>query len=288
MNRAHHVARRTLRFAIVGASLGVGSCSLVVDLDGLAGRVEPSGDASTTDVTTAEGAADVGTPPGPTAPFCANADAAFCDDFDGPERAFLVGPWEFLSDFDGGAAALTTSFPRSAPRAAQFTSAANIAPPAADCHYERLYRSLDVKTKRHLTLSFNAWLGDASGSLEPTDILGHLGWSASGATCSLLWSPLRPNGSLREQHPGSPDVAHSVAPGPAAGAWHRYAIDLDLVSGAVRFEFDGVNALKADEKVAATCPIAPTSASFSLGFYCAAKRLVASEVRFDDVAFDAR
>ena len=157
MNRANLVARHTLRFATVGASLAVGSCSLFVDLDGLAGRAGPSGDASTTDGTTAEGAADAGTQTGPTAPFCANADAAFCDDFDDLGRAFLVGPWELISESDGGAAVLTTSSPRSAPRAAQFTFAANVPPPPTDCHYERLYRSLDVTTKSHLTLSFNAW-----------------------------------------------------------------------------------------------------------------------------------
>ena len=50
-----------------------------------------------------------------------------------------------------------------------------------------------------------------------------------------------------------------------------------------------MNALsKPGETVAATCPVAPTLASLSVGFDCAANRLIASEVRFDDVTFDAR
>lgn len=84
VRQAERCQQRSLRFAIVGASLGVKSCSLFVDLDGLAGRAVPSGDASTTDMKATEGGADAGTEAGATAPFCANVDATLCDDFHDP------------------------------------------------------------------------------------------------------------------------------------------------------------------------------------------------------------
>jgi len=46
--------------------------------------------------------------------------------------------------------------------------------------------------------------------------------------------------------------------------------------------------LNAGEKVAATCPAAPTRITISLGFFCAANRRISSEVRFDDVALVVR
>jgi hypothetical protein len=49
-----------------------------------------------------------------------------------------------------------------------------------------------------------------------------------------------------------------------------------------------VGAIGPGEKVAATCPGAPTRISISLGFFCAEKRLISSEIRFDDVRLDAR
>jgi len=163
------------------ACLAVGSCSLFVDVDGLSGGDVPSEDASittsdsqTTDGPTAEGGVDSGKETGPTAPFCANVDASFCDDFDDPGRAL---------------------------RAARFTFAANVPPPGTGCNHERLYRSVSLKPKSHLTLSFSAWLGDARGDLEPTDILAHLNWLDGPVDCLLLWSPTRPSGALREQRP---------------------------------------------------------------------------------------
>ena len=156
------------------------------------------------------------------------------------------------------------------------------------CNFARLYRSVSLQPKSHLTLSFSAWLGDAKGELEPTDALAHLNWIAGPVDCLLLWSPTRPTGALREQRPSAQDVVHSIAAGPPAGAWHRYVIDVDLASRNLRFEIDGVNALSAGEKVAAMCPAAPTRVSISLGFFCAENRLVSSEVRFDDVTLDVR
>ena len=268
--------------------LAVGSCSLFVDVDGLSGGAVPSGDASitpsdgqTTDGPTAEGGVD-------SAPFCANVDASFCDDFDDPARSFLVGNWEFAEVADGGAAILDTTSPRSPPRAALFTFAANVPPPGSGCNHERLFRSVSLQPKSHLTLAFSAWLGDANGKLEPTDTLAHLNWTNGAAGCLLLWSPTRPTGALREQRPSSAEVVHPIAGGPPAGAWHRYAIDVDLATRDLRFEIDGVNAVNAGEKVAATCPAAPTEISISLGFFCAQNRLISSEVRFDDVALVVR
>lgn len=288
-------ARHSFRFAVVGACLAVGSCSLFVDVDGLSGREVPSADASittsdsqTTDGPTAEGGVDSGKETGPAAPFCANVDASFCDDFDDPGRAFLVGNWDFVETSDGGAAVLDTTNPRSPPRAARLTYAANVPPPGSGCNHERLFRSVALEAKSHLTLSFSAWLGDANGELEPTDILAHLNWLNGPVDCLLLWSPTRPTGALREQRPSAAEIVHSIAAGPPAGAWHRYTLDVDLASRDLRFEIDGVNALNAGEKVAAMCPAAPTRVSISLGFFCAENRLVRSEVRFDDVTLDVR
>ena len=279
----------------VVACLAVASCSLLVDVDGLAGVVAPAdgsttaADRQTTDgPTVEEGGVDSGKDAGPPTPFCANVDAAFCDDFDDPGRAFLVGSWEFAEASEGGAAVLDTENPRSPPRAARFTYAANSPPANSGCNHERLFRSVALQPKSHLTLSFSAWLGDANGELEPADILAHLNWLDGPVDCLLLWSPTRPTGALREQRPAAAEVVHSIAAGPPAGAWHRYAIDVDLASRDLRFEIDGANALNAGEKVAAACPAAPTRVSISLGFFCAENRLVSSEVRFDDVRLDVR
>ncbi len=295
-------ARQSLRFVVIGACLAAGSCSLFVDVDGLSGRDAPSADASittgdgqTTDGPTADGGVDSGVDSGketgPPAPFCANVDASFCDDFDDPGRAFLMGNWDFVEVSAGGAAVLDTTNPRSPPRAARFTYAANVPPPALGCSYARLYRSVSLEAKSHLTLSFSAWLGDAKGGLEPKDVLAHLNWIDGPVDCILLWSPTRPTGTLREERPSAPAdpvVVHPIAAGPPAGAWHRYVLDVDLASRDLRFEIDGVNALNAGEKVAALCPAAPTRVTFSLGFYCAENRLVSSEVSFDDVTLDVR
>ena len=289
-------ARHSFRFVVIGACLAVGSCSLFVDVDGLSGRDVPSSDASiangdgqTTDGTTADGGVDSGKEAGPRAPFCANVDASFCDDFDDPGRSVLVGSWDFVEVSEGGAAVLDTTNPGSPPRAARFTYGANAPPPpASGCNYERLYGSVSLAPKSRLTLSFSAWLGDAKGELEPTDILAHLDWIAGSNDCLLLWSPTRPTGTLREERPSAAVVVHSIAAGPPAGGWHRYVLAVDLVTRDLRFEIDGVNALNAGDKVAAMCPAAPTRVSFSLGFYCAETRQVASEVRFDDVTLDVR
>jgi hypothetical protein len=106
--------------------------------------------------------------------------------------------------------------------------------------------------------------------------------------CLLLWRPTRPTGTLREQPSSGGAVVHSIAAGPPAGAWHRYAIDVDLASRDLRFEIDGVNALNAGDKVSASCPAAPTRVTISLGFLCAENRQISSEVRFDDVTLDVR
>ena len=295
MKSVSAAARHTFRLVVTGACLAVGSCSLFVDVDGLSGRAEPSADASittrdgeTTDGPMAEGGVDSGKETGLPTPFCASVDANFCDDFDDPGRAFLVGKWDFAEASDGGAAVLDTTHPRSAPRSARITYAANIAPPVTGCNFERLYRSVSLEAKSHLRLSFSAWLGDANGELEPTDILAHLNWVDGPLDCLLLWRPSRPTGALREQRSSAADIVHAIAAGPSAGAWHRYAIDVDLATRDVRFEIDGVNALNAGEKVAAACPAAPTRVSISLGFFCAEDRIISSEVRFDDVTLDLR
>lgn len=291
--------RHSFRFVVIGACLAVGSCSLLVDVDGLSGPDVPSADASITtgdsqptDGPTAEGRVDSGVDSGketgPPTPFCANVDANFCDDFDEPARAFLLGNWDFAEVSAGGAAILDTTDPRSPPRAARFTYAANVPPPGTGCNHERLFRSVPLAPKSHLTLSFSAWLGDANGELEPTDILAHLNWIDGPVDCLLLWSPARPTGALREKPSSATEVVHAIAAGPPAGAWHRYAIDVDLTNRELRFEIDGVNALRAGEKVAATCPAAPTRVSISLGFFCAQNRVFPSEVRFDDVTLHVR
>ena len=292
-------ATRWWRGGLAGAGLVIGGCSALVHLDDLVGKTsglatEAGPDAQVLDaLVDASAGADGG---GGAASFtCAGADASFCDDFDDDNRTDPKGArWDTLVTAPGAGAVLETSSPASAPRAVKLTFAANVAPPPGDCNYEELARKQPVpsgSTATHARYAFDMWLGDSAGAFEPREYVAHVAWTATGHRCSLIFQTGRPRVSLLEQFPVggvTKDVDHELSrPAPPPGEWHRYAIDFDVQSGALRLEVDGVNALGPGEML--TCAtFVPTSFDMSVGYYCGGNRPSASELRFDNVTFDTR
>lgn len=280
---------------MLAAAVAVGGCSQLVNLDGLVGPVDAS--ASDANITGDGGAGDDARDGAPDdAPddarddrgFCERSDAQFCDDFDQPARTVLASDgWTGLDMAAGGGSAIETALPRSLPRAAKFTWAANV-PTGAECHYAGLHREATV-TGSTIALAFAAWLGDAAGNLMPDDLLAHIAWGAADGTgCTVIWQSSPTGNELREQATSMSDTTHPLSAGQASGAWHDYKMSVDLSTGSLGFTVDGRNAFAAPVQLRSACLHPFVRVSMSIGFYCASSNPLPAEVRFDNVTFSAR
>lgn len=205
----------------------------------------------------------------PTATFCTNTDAAFCDDFEGPDRAWerevsddASGPVGALFVGDGGLASA---------RALHAVSADN---DVATFRNNRLIQTLTPTTQK-IELAFSvlvprpAYRADTGGyQLALLEVLG-----------TAFYPTLAENGlTFSWEFPGISAVEQPSRAGLSYDAWHRIVMTIDRTKLTVQATIDGEVAIAEQ-----------TFTSGNTGAYTARiglrtnARTVPLEVRYDDV-----